>query len=270
MQTGVRMKKSVVIATVAMLFSFFVLGCKEKENPKPAEDLEKKAAEAPVSVTETANEAAQPAETVSGQEISSQPISEENLSENIQGVMLSGGWTYCTEKDGVMVSAGQGEVGDSVLICTEAGAPVEKKAVQKFYNGTSARYDFVKILVDSKEYWTRTSYVSKGGKVAVALEDGYMFTAMDIAMMDKRKVTAGQLLITFEGNSEFEKVVVYDMKSPYGLVRYVLKPTVSNDSLVIDTMITKARLKEYANKKPADQLKTVVLEEVTELIGGGI
>lgn len=262
------MKKNAAIAAFAMLFAFFVAGCKEKENSEASKIVESKTSEEAGVVTEAVNETVQMAEPVQIQEEISQDIPEENVPSTMSGVVLFSGWTYCAEKNGVMVSAAQAETGDSVLICTENGAPIEKEAVQRFADGTSAKYEFVKILVDSNEYWTRKACVSKGGKVSVALEDGYLFTATDIAMMDKRKVKAGQLLVTFPGNDEFEKVVVYDAKAPYGLTRYVLKPMVSTDSLVIDTMITKARIKEYASKKPADQLKPVVLEEVSELIGG--
>ncbi len=264
------MKKSAAIASLAVLFAFFAVGCKEKENSAPANSVGSKILDEGRAVAEAVSEIPQESESIQAFEESENSVLESDVPSTIPGVVLFSGWTYCTEKNGVMVSAAQGETGDSVLICMENGGPIEKEAVQRFSDGTSAKYGFVKILVDSNEYWTRKACVSKGGKVSVALEDGYLFTATDIAMMDKRKVKAGQLLVTFDGNAEFEKVVVYDMKTPYGLTRYVLKPMVSNDSLVIDTMITKARIKEYASKKLADQLKPVVLEEVSELIGGEI
>ena len=89
-----------------------------------------------------------------------------------------------------------------------------------------------------------------------------------MATMTQSKVKTGQLVVTYDATDDFAAIVTYSKSSPYGKDLYILKNMISIDDFTIDSMITQARLKEYAEKtNPAEQLKDVVRNEILELVG---
>lgn len=240
--------KKTTAAAAALLLALLVAGCKEKESKVVQETV-----------------TAEPE-----REVETVPVIEEptKVIGTADGIMIYGGWGFCTEKEGKMVAAEWSSVGDSVQIVTEDGAPVEKMATQRYANGTEESFNFVKVDAEGKEYWTRTTFVSRTGRTGVILEDGYLFSAPDMATMTQSKVKTGQLVVTYDATDDFAAIVTYSKSSPYGKDLYILKNMISIDDFTIDSMITQARLKEYSEKtNPAEQLKDVVRNEILELVG---
>ena len=227
------------------LLIVLLAGCNKEEKVQPVENK----------VVENVEEI-KPAEKVIGK---------------IEGKMIIDGWGYCIEKDGKMRSAMQSSVGDNVFIITEDGKPIEKHATIQYSNGSTEDFDYVKIQAEEKDYWVRTSFVSKEGVLAVALEDGYFFSSTDMATMTKKKFTSGQMLVACdEKEGDFTGIISCDYKTPYGKKYYTLNQSVSSGETTIEKIRTMTRLEDYEKKtKASEKLDPVVYEEITSILNLG-
>ncbi|MBD5438175.1 MAG: SH3 domain-containing protein [Treponema sp.] len=209
-------------------------------------------------------------------EESAQQVAEEVQYEKVDSVMILTGWTlYRENSEGKMIASAETRAGDSVFVyCKDEDGkgPVEKEAVRRLQNGKEDPLTFVRVSVDDEDYWTRPIFVAVRSKPCVAIDEGRLFSAPDIATMTKAVVEEGSVLAQSSADSEkdFACVFLYDGTTPYGKRWFALKSHVDSNPNVVEKYATLTRIEELGDKiKPevSDELRHLVLEEFSNKYG---
>ncbi|MDE5776262.1 MAG: hypothetical protein K2H67_05225, partial [Treponemataceae bacterium] len=168
-------------------------------------------------------------------EEAAQQVAEEVQYEKVDSVMILTGWTlYRENSEGKMIASAETRAGDSVFVyCKDddGKGPVEKEAIRRLQNGKEDPLVFVRVSVDDEDYWTRPIFVAVRSKPCVAVKDGRLFSAPDMATMTKTVVEEGSILAQSSADSEkdFACVFVYDGTTPYGKKMFALKSQVDSN-----------------------------------------
>ena len=209
-------------------------------------------------------------------EEAAQQVAEEVQYEKVDSVMILTGWTlYRENSEGKMIASAETRVGDSVFVyCknTDGKEPVEKEAVRRLQNGKEEPLTFVRVSVDDEDYWARPIFVAVRSKPCVAVKDGRLFSAPDMATMTKAVVEEGSVLAQSSADSEkdFACVFLYDGTTPYGKRWFALKSHVDSNPNVVEKYATLTRIEELGDKiKPevSDELRHLVSEEFSYKYG---
>lgn len=205
-----------------------------------------------------------------------QQVAEESqYNEKVDSVMIYAGWTlYRENSEGKMIASAETRAGDSVAVyCKDEGGaePEEKDAIRRLQSGEEKELTFVRVSFDDEDYWTRPIFVAKHSKPCVAVKEGRLFSAPDMATMIKTVVEEGSILAQSSADSEkdFACVFVYD-GNPYGKKMFALKSQVDSDLNMVEKYATFARIEELGDKiKPevSDELRHLVLEEFSNKYG---
>lgn len=204
------------------------------------------------------------------QEIERLQVAEESqYNKKVDSVMIYAGWTlYRENSEGKMIASAETRAGDRVAVyCkdTDGAEPEEKEAIRRLQNGEEKELAFVRVSFDDEDFWTRPIFVAKHSKPCVAVYEGRLFSAPDMATMTKTVVEEGSILAQSSADSEkdFACVFVYD-GNPYGKEMFALKSQVDANPNVVEKYATLAREEELGDKiKPEvwDELRLLVSEE---------
>lgn len=185
----------------------------------------------------------------------------------VGGTMIYSGWTLYLENDeGKMIASAETRAGDIVEVSCEGedGAnPVEKEAIRRLQSGKEETFTFAKVTFDGEDYWTRPIFVAKSCIPCVALNDGRLFSAPDMATMTKNAVKQSELLAmsTEDAENGFNRVFIYD-GTPYGKEMYIQASSTSTDFDTIEWYATEKRIAELG-----DDLKPEVKAELEDILG---
>ncbi|MDE6719373.1 MAG: hypothetical protein K2J68_05900, partial [Treponemataceae bacterium] len=200
-------------------------------------------------------------------EEAAQQVAEEVQYEKVDSVMILTGWTlYRENSEGKMIASAETRAGDSVFVyCknTNGKEPEEKEAIRRLQNGKEDPLTFVRVSVDGEDYWTRPIFVAVRSKPCVAVKDGRLFSAPDMATMTKAVVEEGSILAQSSADSEkdFACVFVYDGTTPYGKKMFALKSQVDSNPNVVEKYATLTRIEELG-----DKIKLEVWDELNHLV----
>lgn len=162
-------------------------------------------------------------------------------------LMISGGWNLYEERpDGKMYSVKEVEAGDSVgIVLTSEGAVEQKNAVRHLNSGKEEALDFVHVVYDGEEYWTRNIFVSgpDAGRLLAVFEDSFIYRSPSASDIDGKQLTEGTLVAAANEQDEaldFYKVVIYN-GTPFGREVYLKKQCLV-DGLKLEAVRAFARM----------------------------
>ena len=221
------MKKTMrAICAIACLSVFF--SCKEK-NPSGA------------------NQEAEKAETVKVQQAA-------------DSLIIYSGWDLYEERDdGKMYAVREAECGDSVSICmNEDGSIEQKNAVRHLQSGKEENLDFVHVLYEEEEYWTRDIFLAGSGvDTCVTIKDTFVYSTPDGASITSNQIDEGTFIAREEGQAEgingFYKAVIYNGK-PFGKEIYIKGEDLSGGEVIEELARVFSKIDEKTKPEVRDEI----------------
>ena len=166
-------------------------------------------------------------------------------------MILYDGWTFYKENDeGKMISAAQGETGDSVKIWKENGQIVEKTAIRLLKSGDEKEFNFINVCADDNDYWVIDSFIAEINSVpALVKGEGRSGSEPKDTRIGKQKLEAGSMTaVTGNKQDGFAEIIVYD-GNKFGKKVFVKEDMVDTNSSSIEVMKTRKKLESTENLK---------------------
>lgn len=178
---------------------------------------------------------------------------EEKLIEKNAIFIYQGASLYEENEEGKMVWINEADDGDAVTVYYKANGedPYTKTAIRRLSSGDEKEMDFVKVMYDEKQCWSRAIFISTPDAVpAIITEKAFLFSEADILNMTKNSLEFGTL-VALDSNfvdEDFYKIITYNGVD-FGKTSYIKKSCASSNKKDLATYLT---VKNMAEKKDLD------------------
>ncbi|MBR1536082.1 MAG: hypothetical protein IJ630_04005 [Treponema sp.] len=153
------------------------------------------------------------------------PVKKEQMVSSSR-IIYSGWDLYEERNDGKMYAVREAECGDEVKIfLNEDGSVEQKKATRHLQSGKEENLDFVHVLYEEEEFWTRDIFIAGPNYMysTVVLKDAFIYSAPDGTSITGSQITEGSCVVLEQmasPSNDFFKVVIYNGK-PFGKEVYI-------------------------------------------------
>ena len=183
---------------------------------------------------------------------------------SLPGRIIYSGWDlYEEHADGKMYAAYEAEEGDEVSVLLNGDDSIDQKtAVRHLQSGKEENLNFVHVLYENREYWTRDIFVTGPDvmSVWVAIRDTFVYSAPNGGSLTEKVIKEGTVLpgpVQAEGNDGFYKVVIYNGK-PFGREVWVKGDDLGGK----DQFMEIARVFSKINEKTPADIRDEVVERL--------
>ncbi len=186
---------------------------------------------------------------------------------SLSRIIYSGWDLYEEREDGKMYAVKEAELGDEVQIYLNSDGSVEQKnAIRHLQSGKEEPLDFVRVVYDEKDYWTRDIFLA-GPNIAfvgVLLENALAYSAPNGGSVTGTQLKEGSFVAMEsdlpEEGEEFVKVVIYNGK-PFGKEIYIRKDSIAFDDETKELVRLFSRFNEKTPVEVRDEILLTLINE---------
>lgn len=185
--------------------------------------------------------------------------------QTVPGVLIYTGWCLYEQRiDNMMYAVLEASAGDEIKFFLNDSKSVEqKKATRHLSNGTEEEFNFVHILYDGTEYWTRDIFVSDTNftEPGIILTEAAVFAEPDILQITKTKLAPG----TYVALSNIDAGDFYNAKiyngTAFGREVYIQKENVDTHTTCIELVKTLSKLNKDTKAPVTNEIFDIILNK---------
>ncbi len=140
---------------------------------------------------------------------------------------------YLEVEDGIMEWASSADAGDSVTVMFKESGDLFKRTATRRTKKDEVEMEFVKVIYDENEYWSRPIFISAPECVPaiVTEEKAIRYSQADILQFTESSLKFGTVVaIEKFTNEDFVKAIIYDGTNDFGKEVFLKKKDVCKDA----------------------------------------
>lgn len=178
---------------------------------------------------------------------------------------------YKEVEDGIMEWSASADEGDAVTVMFSQNGDLYKKTATRRTSKDEVEMEFIKVVYDETEYWSRAIFVSAPDCTLGIIDEekAIRYTQPDILKFTENSLKYGTYIAVENfADADFAKAIIYDGTNDFGKEVYLKKTDVCKDSEILIAYKTLNNMMaiEADLEKNGKSLDPVVFGEISDFI----